>query len=192
MVGDGTQTAGSCKSHPLKWRHHGRQRLVGHGLSQQLWSGIACFVEPWSCRGLLNSYRVKSPLQILAFIYQRLVEWKYTEGWAFACWLWLILDARDSFHDVVISYQKKPPNLNQPASVTAMLCDQGKPWIDTSRAFRELTWWSDRSGLLGHFTLRSFRWKYTWKSGQGPVSWHPCISLALSDTWENCFFKFPF
>lgn len=117
-------TGGSCKSHPLKWRRHGRQKLLGHGLSHQLWFGIACFVEPWSCRGLLNSYRVKSPLQIPAFIYQRLVEWKYAEGWAFACWLWLILDAWDSFHDVVISYQKNPTNLNQPPSVTAVLCDQ--------------------------------------------------------------------
>lgn len=66
--------------------------------------------------------------------------------------------------------------LSQSASVTALLCDvtRAKPLLaDTLRAFMELPWWIDTSGLLGHFPLRSDCLKYTLKSGQGPVSQHP-------------------
>lgn len=50
----------------IHWRHHGRPRLVGASLSPQLWFGITRFIEPWFYWGLLNNYRVKSPLLVLA------------------------------------------------------------------------------------------------------------------------------
>lgn len=143
-VGDGTKSAGSCKTHPLKWRHHSRWRLGGSGLSQQLQFVIVCFIELWYCRGLINNYRVKSPLQIVAFIYQRLVHWRHAEGWASAFWLWLIIDASDSFHGAALSYKNK--NNSKPKT---SFCHSHAVWSGQNLLNR----CKRRGGGIGNFGL---------------------------------------